>query len=172
MILEVEDLDGEKGYGHVAVPPGLTLGEIFEREPKLRRVASHILHVTLNGLPLQDWRVCQPVKGDRVKIVVTPGEFFSILSAILTVVSVVQFFISLFNQPKARKASVTSPTYTFEGLADTIIPGEPVPVVYGQHRKGGQVLMYYVDVSADKKGQEMSMLLGMAEGEATSRSEE
>ena len=168
MILEVEDLDGEKGYGHVAVPPGLTLGEIFEREPKLRRVASHILHATLNGLPLHDWRVCQPVKGDRVKIVVTPGDFFSILSAILTVVSVVQFFISLFNQPKARKTAVTSPTYTFEGLADTIVPGEPVPVVYGQHRKGGQVLMYYVDVSPDKKGQEMSMLLGMAEGECTS----
>ena len=53
-------------------------------------------------------------------------------------------------------------------MADTIVPGEPVPVVYGRHRKGGQILMYYVDVAADRKGQDMSMLLGMAEGEITS----
>src|SRR3990167_4761640 len=105
MILEIEDLDGEKGYGHVAVPPGLILGEIFERDPKLRRMAAHIVQANLNGLPLHDWRSCQPAKGDRIKIVVEPGEFFSILSAILTVVSVVQFFISLFNQPKARKTA-------------------------------------------------------------------
>jgi len=170
MILEIEDLEKTHAYGSVAVPPGLSLGEIFDHDPKLRQLAQHIVQAKMNGLPLHDWRSCQPVKGDRVKIVVTPGAFFSILSAILTVVSVVQFFISLFNQPKARKTAVTSPTYTFEGLADTIVPGEPVPVVYGRHAKGGQVLMYYVDVSADKKGQEMSMLLGMAEGEATSMS--
>src|SRR3990167_11503696 len=154
MILEIEDLEKAHAYGSVAVPPGLSLGEIFDHDPKLRQLAKHIVQAKMNGLPLHDWRSCQPVNGDRVKIVVTPGAFFSILSAILTVVSVVQFFISLFNQPKARKTAATSPTYTFEGLADTIVPGEAVPGVYGRHAKGGEGVMYYVGGGPGKKGPE------------------
>ena len=166
MILEFEDMTGKVSWGHLAVPPGLTMGQMLDQHPKLKEFSRFVECATVNGVPDPRWRNLDPSGGQRVRLYVKPGgPILGILSAISFLVSVVSFFISLFNQPKQRKAEKSSQTYAFEGIADVLSPGDPIPVVYGRHRKGGQVLMYYVDVNANKKGQTMSLLLGMCEGE-------
>ena len=166
MILEFEDVTGKVSWGHVAIPPGLTMGQMLDQHPKLKEFSKSVECATVNGVPDPRWRDLEPSGGQRVRLYVKPGgPILGILSAISFLVSVVSFFISLFNQPKQRKAEKSSPTYSFEGIADVLAPGDPIPVVYGKHRKGGQVLMYYIDVNANKKGQTMSLLLGMCEGE-------
>ena len=166
MILEIEDVTGKVSWGHLAVPPGLTMGQMLDQHTKLKEFSRFVECATVNGIPDPRWRDLEPSGGQRVRLYVKPGgPILGILSAISFLVSVVSFFISLFNQPKQRRPETASPTYTFQGIADVLAPGDPVPVVYGRHRKGGQVLMYYVDVDQSETGQNMSLLLGMCEGE-------
>ena len=126
MILELEDVTGKVSWGSVAIPPGLTLGQIFGKDAKLAALAESAECVTVDGMPEPKWRDLSPSQGQRVRLMVEPSG--PILGIILAVISVVFFFISLFNQPKQRKPTVASPTYSFEGISDVLAPGDPVPV--------------------------------------------
>ncbi len=166
MIIEVRDITGKQSAtGHVAFPPGTTLGEVFDRDKRLRAAKRRILRVQLNGADITNWEDIQPNKHDRVTVILEPGEVYTILivSIISIVISIARFIYSLVTQPKSPKLQSPTPTYTFEGLRNTFTPGNVVQVVYGEHEVGGQVLMYYVDV-LDKKHEKFNMLVGLSEG--------
>jgi len=169
MIIEVRDITGKQtATGHCAFPSGTTLGEVFARDARLRAAKKRIVKVQLNGADTPNWEEIHPEKHDKVTVILEPGEYISlIISIIVAVISIVRFIISLVNQPKSPKLQQPTPTYAFEGLRNTFTPGNVVPVLYGEHEAGGQVLMYYVDV-IDKKKEKFYELLAVSEGELDS----
>ena len=188
MILEIEDITEHKSsFGHVAFPPGVTLGDAMDSRAELRKLANLVVEARVNGLPTVNWREVSPGHGDKVKLLVGPGYTAVInlieaafylgsslgISGTLGLISVISFFVSLFNTPKPPKLQTgprESPTYGFEGLQDTFVPGGPIPVVYGQHRVGGQVLMFFTEVASGSSGKQVVMneLLGLCHGEVGS----
>lgn len=173
MIIELRDiLDNKHAVAH-ARAPGMSLGEIFDKDAKLKAIAPHVVQVSVNGSRSTVWRHIIPQSADRIVIDVAPKEPFSIgaiISAIITVVSVVQFAISLFNRPKVPKLETPkdSPTYSFDGIKTSFSPGGPVPVNYGEHLVGGQLLSMAVDVHpTENNRQQLSMLIGLGVGPIT-----
>ena len=91
------------------------------------------------------------------------------LGAASLVYSITSFIISLFNQPSQPiGGDGQSPTYTFEGIRTAVAPGGAVPVIYGQHIVGGQLLAMSIDVKSLGRLQQMNLLLGLGEGAITS----
>ena len=121
MILEIRDLlENEHVITHTQpLPPGTTLGYVFEQDSRLRNIALSVMQVKVNGMSASNWKAYSPAKTDRITIMIGPREPFSlgaVLAAVqvaLAVVSVVQFIVSLFNQPKPQKLNSPkdSPTY-------------------------------------------------------------
>ncbi len=178
MIIEIQDIiDKEQGFAHIALPEETSLGEVFDGDEKLRSFQDHIVQAKLNGQTIADWRALRPGKSDKVTFFFLPKEIGSAIAAIISiaqiiaaVVSVTLFIVGLFNQPKSPKSErgpIESSTYGFEGLRNTFAPGNVIPVTYGVHRVAGQMLMFAVDVSADRKGQEMSLLISLGHGEVS-----
>lgn len=197
MRLEFEDIaENKRAYGCAQPPAGVTLGQIFDKDPNLKRIEKALLQVSVNGARADNWREMAPVKNDCVKFIVGPGNFLGLISSIVFgvpslgagggalvgglgltgifgIVSVATFFIDLFNRPKSPKLSTgprESPTYGFEGLQDTFAPGNPIPVTYGTHRQGGQVLMFYLEVASGSNGRQVIMneQLGLCHGPVSS----
>lgn len=164
MILEMHDITGKQkpAIGHVAFPDGVTLGEIFDHDPKIRTVKRRIVKVQFNGASVTNWEGIKPRKHDKIIVTAEPGDM-GILAVISAVISIVRFIMSLFNQPKSPKLQSSTPTYTFEGMRNTFTPGNVVQVVYGEHEVAGQVLMYYVD-ALDRKHEQFACLIGVSEG--------
>ena len=165
MILEIQDITGaDKSFGHVSLPKGVSLGDMFEADEGLKKVAECVMQVSINGARVDDWRSAYAGKNDKIKIILSPkfeaiiGFFaafstaFKIISAIVTIFSIGQFVARLFMTPKPPKLNVggvaDSPTYSFEGIRTTLTPGNPVPVIYGMHRVGGQLLSMATDVAS------------------------
>ena len=48
-------------------------------------------------------------------------------------------------KPHIQGGAIDEPTFSFEGIRTTIGPGQVVPVIYGRHRVGGQLLSASVD---------------------------
>jgi len=200
MILEIRDiLERQTAYGHINVPRGMTLGQLFDSDKKITWIKSSITTADFNGVRVDNWQEISPAKGDKVRLQIMPKPDFGasiwgpmlmsltaawqgaswagIIMAALTVVSVGQFVAGLFMTPKPPKLNVggvaDSPTYSFEGIRTTIVPGNPVPVIYGMHRVGGQLLSMTTDVASSaggrhsKSSHEIRMLLGLGEGPIT-----
>ncbi|MBS0150465.1 MAG: hypothetical protein JSR31_05945 [Nitrospira sp.] len=73
------------------------------------------------------------------------------------------------NVPRAGSALESSPTYGFSGIQNTTRIGAPIPVVYGRHRVGGQIINSFVETRDDNDV--LHMLLALSEGEVLSISE-
>jgi len=166
MILEIIDItEKETALGHVAMPPGMTLGEVFERNEGLHPWRDAVISAKLNSMVISNWQQLSPVKGDKLVLTVGPrGEIFAAIffaiQVIAAVISVVQFAISLFTSPPSPKirlgaasGSRESPTFSFEGIKTSFVAGNPVAVIYGEHRGGGMILRRW-------GRRELSMLLG------------
>ena len=171
MIIELRDIINSKEVvAHSQpLPPGTTLGYIFDQHPKLRAISPYIVQVKINGSLVNPWQNSVPTADDKISICIAPQEFFSVsavLDIISTVVSVIQFVVSLFMRPKPIKSEVQkeSPTYSFEGIKTSFSPGGPVPVLYGEHMNGGQLLSMAIDVSTTGREQNLSMLIGLGHG--------
>ena len=196
MILEIRDiLERQTAYGHINVPRGMTLGQLFDADKKIAGIKSSITTADFNGVRVDNWQEISPAKGDKVRLQVMPKPDFGlgamlmaltaawqgaswagIVMAALTAVSVGQFVAGLFMTPKPPKLNVggvgDSPTYGFEGIQTTMMPGNPVPVIYGMHRVGGQLLSMATDVASvggrhSKSSHEIRLLLGLGEGPIT-----
>jgi len=178
MIFEIEDIiNQQSGMGHIPWPEGTTIGRIMEHE-RLRGVEKTIASVYVNGMEISDWKSIIPGKGDKVKMRIAPKGPFTpfliyvyyavmILSAIA---SITQFIISMVASP-AKPSKGTggrdSQVYSFDGIQTRLTPGNPIPVTYGQHFGGGQMLSAFVDVFDSGKKQQLSMLVGYGEGQVT-----
>ena len=180
MIIELNDIaEGKKVFGHIPpLPEGVPLGKLFEKHglkdvPELDTFSNAIIQATVNGMRVNDWRNYKPGPNDRISLVVGPrggAEWLllgQILGALSALVTIAQFIISLFASPLTPKSGggqKESDTYAFEGIRDTFQLGSPISVTYGKHRKGGQVLMYYLTMMPGNKGTKMHMLLSLGEG--------
>lgn len=194
MILELKDITGDEAVGSIDVPDGVTLGQFFDNDERLRAIAKLFINHHINGTRVSDWRGYAPRHGDKLQVTLMPGEIASltaflvglgvtastaatistvvgVLAAVLTIASLGSFVASLFMQPKTPKIDVgdrPSPTYSWDGIQNTSVPGNPIPVIYGQHRVGGQLLSMAVDVASSGLHQTLSVLLGLGEGLITS----
>ena len=66
--------------------------------------------------------------------------------------------------PGARESE--SPTYNWDGITSTQEVGIPVPIVYGLHRTGGNIITAYITTDGDKNY--LNVLLAVSEGEIDS----
>lgn len=75
-------------------------------------------------------------------------------------------------KPSAQNVPVTSsdlnssPTYGFGGIQNSTRLGAPIPVVYGEHRVGGQLIAYSIDTPGDNDA--LNLLYAVSEGEVQS----
>ena len=199
MILEIKDiLERKTAYGSISIPRGMTLGQLFDSDEKIAGLKGSVVAAECNGVRIDNWQEISPAKGDRVGLQIMPKPDFLasiwgpmlmsmtaawqgaslgglILSAIAAA-SVIQFVAGLFMTPKPPKLSVggvaDSPTYSFQGIQTTLTPGNPVPVLYGMHRVGGQLLSMATDVASIggrrvRSTHELKLLLGLGEGPIT-----
>lgn len=56
-----------------------------------------------------------------------------------------------------------SPTYGWNGIANTQDVGTPIPIVYGMHRVGGNIINQYIRTDGDKEY--LNLLISLSEGE-------
>jgi predicted phage tail protein len=63
----------------------------------------------------------------------------------------------------------SSPTYGWEGIQTTQEVGLPVPIVYGKHKVGGNIINAYISTDGDQNY--LNVLLGLCEGEVESISD-
>ena len=197
MILELEDIrEQEVVTIHFDLPGGITLGELVKHDPRISEAClDSAVQTRFNGVVIADWHNLSPARGDTVRILVAPKDPVSVGIAVANIaisagasaataaaiggavaiamtaaaiLSAVMFVVSLFNRPKTSSGGRgDSPTYSFEGIHTLIVPGGVVPIVYGQHRVGGQLLSMAVDVSSSGLKQELSLLIGLGEGDIT-----
>ncbi|HNX82486.1 MAG TPA: phage tail protein [Candidatus Omnitrophota bacterium] len=60
----------------------------------------------------------------------------------------------------------SSPTYGWDGITTQQAVGVPIPIVYGRHRVGGNIINQYIRTDGDK--QYLNVLLALCEGEVES----
>ena len=70
------------------------------------------------------------------------------------------------NVPSTSSDLAASATYGFAGIQNSTRVGSPIPVVYGFHRVGGQILNTYVETRNDSDV--LHMLVAVSEGEVSS----
>lgn len=121
--------------------------------------------------------------GDEVLVVPEWGAAFGLIGiAISLVLSVAISAATYFLFPPAKAHQINQnpdePTFSFEGIRTAVGPGAVVPVIYGRHRVGGQLLSASVDqahivvdngvglsrVNAISAPATLSLLLALGEG--------
>lgn len=70
------------------------------------------------------------------------------------------------NAPTTSSDLNSSPTYGFSGITNSTRIGAPIPVVYGAHRTGGQLIGQFVKTQNDNDV--INILLALSEGEILS----
>jgi putative tail protein len=115
----------------------------------------------------------QLAEGDEVIAVRVPeGWFFAIL--IFAVISALvgaglSLLINLLLGPRGRPNQGAgedgSAVYNWSGIGNTVANGSPIPVIYGTHRIGGQVLgLFRRNIDATSTDMHLFMLLGLGFG--------
>jgi len=91
----------------------------------------------------------------------------------LTILSLAYSIYSYCQKPKTPNFGTTgdgldegSPTYGWDGITNTQDVGVPIPVVYGEHRVGGNIINQFIRTDGDKEY--LNMLLALSEGEIES----
>ncbi|MFH0903177.1 MAG: phage tail protein [Pseudomonadota bacterium] len=126
--------------------PGLVL---LDYAPPWVVEAGDALRIVRNGLLIgQDEAQAMVARpGDEVIFYVAPaGWEIPIYFAISMAFAAISYAIAAATAPSAPPLPETlenSPTYGFDGLANTIRPGTSVPIVYGTHRVGGHIISQF-----------------------------
>ena len=124
---------------------------------------------------------------DDDEIIITPDVRFTAVAAFFTwvgagslwwgvvktviivasIVAAVYAAVSRPRKPTFGTASVgideSSPTYGWEGIETTQEIGIPIPIIYGEHKIGGNIINAYIRSNGDKNY--LNVLLGLSEGE-------
>lgn len=172
MIIEVRDIiDNKQAVAHANPAPGTTLGAIFKQHDALVKVAPYVHQVTINGLPVDNWREAPLATSDHVVIDLMPGgPFLAIIQIVIMIVSLIVNIVMMFMKPKPVKLNTPkdSQTYSFDGIKTSYTPNGPVPVIYGEHLTGGQLLGLAIDVDPTRNDkQRLNMLIGLGVGPVT-----
>lgn len=102
-----------------------------------------------------------------------------LVAKIITVVATVVFLAySIFSYVTYKKPSMptfntqgqgmdeSSPTYGWDGIQTIQEVGVPIPIVYGEHAVGGNIINQYISTDGDKHY--LNMLIALCEGEISS----
>lgn len=118
----------------------------------------------------EEWGRYLLVPGTEIVVYPRVRDFgLSIMIGIMVVAMVAQTALALTRkQPTANVPSTSSDlnasaTYGFSGIQNSTRVGAPIPVVYGKHRVGGQIMNTYVETRNDSDV--VHMLLALSEGE-------
>jgi hypothetical protein len=159
---------------------------LFQKYPEVRNDPPNIT-IRINGKKIHPLLWAKPLNdGDEVLIIQEVGEI-AILTAILTAVGVsattaatistvvgIAFAVfsiaySIYSYCTAPKAPSTgkglnsSPTYGWDGLQMQSRQGVPVPIVYGEHLLGGNLIECFITSVGSVNY--LNMLLALSEGE-------
>jgi predicted phage tail protein len=95
-------------------------------------------------------------------------SFFAIISIGMMIYSIISYLT--YKKPTMPNFGTSgingdeaSPTYGWEGVKTTQEVGLPVPVVYGEHKVGGNIINAFVSTDGDKEY--LNLLIGLCEGE-------
>lgn len=86
----------------------------------------------------------------------------AVLDVVLTLAAVVYSYCSTDKAKKTGLGLSTSPTYGWDGVQTQSRPGVPVPIAYGEHMLGGNIIGSYV--SSDGDINYLNMLIALCEG--------
>lgn len=145
---------GVAGRKHFEHPAGATVRELVELYRDVRWAPEAPLAAVLNGRKLSPDELDQSPR-DHSDLVVLPdpggleaiGGFllFNVLIPALIGTAINLAYNALVSPPKVGPAAgergdQESPTYTWNGIRTSSGPGARIPIVYGTHRVGGQVI--------------------------------
>lgn len=163
---------------------------LFQKHPEVRDDPP-IITVRVNGKKVHPLLWAKPLKdGDEVliiqeiggEIIVAIGAAIGLwgasaaglfgmslamtINVALLVVSIAYTIYSYCTAPEAPKTGRglnSSPTYGWDGLQMQVRQGVPVPVVYGEHLLGGNLIEAYISSNLDKNY--LNLLIALSEGE-------
>lgn len=110
--------------------------------------------IILNGHVMTEGEVHETAvrPGDELLVIPRWGEPFSVSTLLITFaigiavsLAVTGINYLLFPPQKPHITAPDEPTFSWEGIRTAIGPGGVVPVIYGRHRVGGQLLSASVD---------------------------
>lgn len=138
-------------------------------------------YIVHNGKKIEDTNV-HLKDGDEILIVVDVGIAMAALAGLFKIISVVMAVVSIgmaiysavtANKRKPSFGTVSdggldesSPTYGWDGVQTTQDVGIPIPIIYGEHKVGGNIINQYTRIEGDKSY--LNILLGISEGEISS----
>lgn len=153
---------------------------VWDYLPEDIRKSDGVYLVRYNGTLLTDEQLhtVRPAVGDVLEVTRIPEDFGVLESIILNIIIAAVLtttYLVLDNnywkpqEERAKKAGHLGPSYLFERFANTTRDGTPIPLVYGEHRIGGQVIqMFSGDEGGVFSGEQgydtMYGLLGLCEG--------
>lgn len=161
---------------------------LFQSHPEVRddppcitvRINGKKIHPILWGKPLKDGDevlVIQEIGWEAILIAVFgswtaaviaswAAVIIPIVSLGMTVLSIAYTIYSYCTAPEAPRTGRglnSSPTYGWEGPQMQVRQGIPVPIVYGEHLVGGNLIEAYISSKGEKNY--LNMLIALSEGE-------
>ncbi len=159
----------------VAWRPGLTAADLVA-EHRMPEWGQHPIGAAVLGRKLTEEELALPLP-DGIEVVLAPEVGFELIATALVMLlvstAVSYVFQLLVGAPKppglpAERGFAGSPTYSFDRIHTEYRPGLPVPMVFGTHDVGGQVI--YSNVFASTGGvntgpsEELRVVLLLSEG--------
>ena len=96
--------------------------------------------------------------------------WWGIVKTVIIVASIVAGIYSMVSRPRKPTfgssgvgIDESSPTYGWEGIQTTQEIGTPIPIIYGEHKCGGNIINAFIRTDGDKNY--LNVLLGLCEGE-------
>ena len=166
------------------------LFSLSRKYPEIKNDYANGLSIRVNGRKISpfQWTKVELKEGDRVTIIQEVGYFFPIIWLALTntawgfsiagltfaltvpqmlmVASIAYTIYSYVSAPsphKPKNALDSSPTYGWDGMKLSMQSSTVVPVVYGEHLTGGNLITRFITSDGDKNY--INMLIALCEGE-------
>ena len=148
--------------------PACTLGDYLD--PEMRKLAyahPEALHLARNGEPAGPRTKLLP--GDTIAAIIIPAgplALGKILVGVILSTAVGYAANLLMGAPDTPDMESSSPTYSFAGIANRVGQGHTIPVGYGHHLVGGDVISNFRKESKDGSDRnELWLLYSLGWGE-------
>ncbi len=163
---------------------------LIQRYPEVRKDSGN-LSIRVNGIKLHFSKWRNKLKdGDKIVIIQEIGDFItwtfvgitfgevmygisvptaifgvsiSTIATIATIAYAIYSYATAPSPPETGKGMNSSPTYGWDGIQMQSRQGIPVPIVYGEHLVGGNLIECYISSDDDKSY--LNMLIALSEGE-------
>jgi hypothetical protein len=161
-------MNGEYHTLEYEVEEGKYLHEIFQ-DWDLNAV-----NIAVNGTSIEEKALYLPSANSEIIVSGQIGIPFLIVIAISIIISVVLSVVMMLlfpvKPPKFEPPEKEGSSFSWSGIQTTQGPGNVVPIIYGRHRVGGQLLTAYVEERTNNQeftiqDPVLNMLISVGEGE-------